>query len=179
MITGSYGSGSRRYNRVEWTVTAVIYGETDVMVDVSTIQTSLNAFSSLNQVRRPFTIADERLIQATYTLTLTLTNFLGLTSFNSVVVNVASDPNIPILSVIGPSYIEITVATALNVLSAVELSSCARLTTRVVYEWRLFNDDFEIAKISTSSDPRKYSLPPYSLSVGSTYTLTITATSGI
>jgi hypothetical protein len=83
-----------------------------------------------------------------------------------------------VLTVIGPSYIEIPAATVLTVLSAVVLSSCASATTRVVYQWRLFIDGSEVVKISTSLDPRRYTLPPYSLSVGLTYTLTITATSG-
>jgi hypothetical protein len=44
------GSGSRRYSKVEWIVTAVIYGRNDVKIDVSAIQTSLNAFGALYQV---------------------------------------------------------------------------------------------------------------------------------
>ncbi len=44
------GSGSRRYSSVEWSVTAVIYGRNDVKIDVSAVQTSLNAFGALYQV---------------------------------------------------------------------------------------------------------------------------------
>jgi hypothetical protein len=179
--TGSYGSGSRPYNKILWHVSAVIYGPPDTAVNVSDIQTYLNAYSTLYQVSRPFKISAQSLTKATYTLTLTLTNFLGLTSFASVILNVVSDPNIPTLSVIGSSYLQISAATTLNVFSAVKLSICATSRTKILYTWRLFNvkTGFQSALVSTSLDPSKYSLPPYSLDVGSTYTLTITAKAGI
>jgi hypothetical protein len=108
-------------------------------VDASSLQASLNAFSALYQVTRPFTVAGSTLQIATYTLTLTLTNFLGLTSFTSVVINVVRDPNIPLLSVIGPSYIHITAASDLVVLSAAKLSNCATTKNKIVYLWSLLN----------------------------------------
>jgi hypothetical protein len=176
--TGSYGSGSRRYISVEWTVTAVIYGPPDIAIDVSSVQASLNAFSAKHQVIRPFTVSLKG--KATYTLTLSLRNFLGLSSFISVVVNVASDPNIPTLSVIGPSYLQITAATRLNVQSTAKFSTCARSTTKIRYTWRLLNVDTRNypALVSSSLDTSKYSLPAYSLAVGSTYALIVTATVG-
>jgi hypothetical protein len=159
-------------------VTAVIYGPPDVAIDVSSVQTSLNAFSAKHQVSRPFTVALKG--KATYTLTLTLRNFLGLSSFTSVVVNVASDPNIPTLSVIGPSYLQITAETTLNVQSTAKFSTCAKATTKIEYTWRLLNVETGNypALVSSSLDTSKYSLPAYSLAVGSTYALIVTATVG-
>jgi hypothetical protein len=178
--TGSYGSGSRTYTKVEWTVTAVIYGRVDISVDVSEIQRYLNALTALNQVSRPFIISAQSLTKATYTLTLALTNFLGLSSYTSAVITIVGDPNIPILSIIGPTYVEKTAATALNVLSAVQLSSCATSTKKIQYTWSLFNVNTGTpsALVSTNFDMSKYSLPAYSLAVGSTYTLIATASQG-
>jgi hypothetical protein len=99
------------------------------------------------------------------------------------VVNVASDPNLPTLTVIGSSYLQITASTPLNVLSAVTLSSCATAlsTSKVVYRWSIKNSknpSFTIGLVSTSRQDSKYALPAYSLQVGETYTLTITASLG-
>jgi hypothetical protein len=176
--TGSYGSGSRGYIKVQWTVTAVIYGPPDTTIDVFDIQTSLNAFSAKHRVSRRFTVSLRR--KATYSLTLALTNFLGLTSFTSLEVNVASDPNIPTLNVIGPSYLQITAATALNVQSTAKFSTCASSTTKIIYTWRLLNLETgnSPALVSSSLDTSKYSLPTYSLTVGSTYALVVSATVG-
>jgi hypothetical protein len=176
--TGSYGGGSRGYVKVQWTVTAVIYGPPDTTIDVSGIQNLLNAFSAKHRVSRRFTVSLRR--KATYSLTLALTNFLGLTSFTSLEVNVASDPNIPTLNVIGPSYLQMTAATALNVQSTAEFSSCASSTKKIIYTWRLLNVETGnyAALVSSSLDTSKYSLPTYSLTVGSTYALVVSAAVG-
>jgi hypothetical protein len=171
------GSGSRLYQSVQWSVTAVNYGLiSDVALDISTIQASLNAFSLKNQVSRPFTVSEKNLQQATYTLTLTLTNFLGLRSFRAIVVNIIGDRNIPTLAVIGPSYIQITASKVLNILSSVQLSSCSTATGgKVKYTWSVINinSGFDSALASTNLDRRRFTLLAYSLLVDNTYLITI------
>jgi hypothetical protein len=179
--TGSYGSGSRAYSKVEWTVTAINYRQSsDVTIDVSDVQTSLNAFSAQYQVSRLFKIRSGRLREATYTFTLILTNFLGSTSFSTTVLDIISDLDILTLSVIGPSYLQITASRKLSILSAVTFSSCPSSTGKVKYTWSVINVNTGLnsALVSTSLDPRKFVLPAYSLSVGLSYLITVTATSG-
>jgi hypothetical protein len=163
--TGSYGNGGRLYNAVVWIVSA-----TDADVDLSVIQSYLNSTSALYQISMPFSIPAAILTKATYTFTLRLTNFLVLSNFITVVTVVTSDPNLPILTIIGPTYQTIVASSALTILSAATLSSCATKTTSVKYSWSVQKNGLSFALPSTSLDPSRFSLGAYSLAVETSYT---------
>jgi hypothetical protein len=171
--TGSYGNGGRPYTAVVWTVSA-----TDTTVDVSAIQSYLNSASALYQVGKLFSISATILTKATYTFTLSLKNFMGLSNFITIVTVVTSDPNLPILVIIGPTYQTIVASSSLTILSAATLSSCASKATAVRYSWLVQKDGLGLSIASTSLDPTKFSLAPYALAVDTTYTVTITASVG-
>jgi hypothetical protein len=142
------------------------------------IEEYLNEFSATYQVYEPIEIGASKLTRATYTFTLKLTNFLGLSSFETVIVDVSSDPNVPVLTIIGPSYQTITASSQLNILSTATLSSCASKATTVAYTWTVVLDSTTLSLASTSKDPRKFLLASYSLDVDKTYEIIITATAG-
>jgi hypothetical protein len=171
--TGSYGNGGRLYNAVVWTVSA-----SDTTVDVSAIQAYLNSASASYQVSRLFSISSMMLIKATYTFTLSLTNFIGLSNFISIVTVVTSDHDTPILTVIGPLYQNIAASTALTILSAATLSSCASQLTTVMYSWSVQKDGLSFSLTSISLDPTRFSLPAYMLAVDTSYLITITVSVG-
>jgi hypothetical protein len=114
----------------------------------------------------------------TYTFTLSLTNFLGLSNFVTIVSVVGSDPNLPVLTIIGPSYQTIVPSSDLSILSAATLSSCASKATSVIYSWSVQKDGLTLSILSTSLDPTRFSLSAYTLEVGTAYTVTITASAG-
>jgi REJ domain len=174
--TGSYGNGGRLFTSVRWTVTAMVYGATDRILDVSSIQDQLNEHSAVFQVHKPDIILSTALTRATYTFTLVLVNFLGLRSAKTVVVVRAREPLAPSLTVIGPSYMAITASSPLSILSTVSLPGCAPKSTVVKYIWTVRSNDVEIAVTSVSMDPARFSLPPYTLQVDKTYDVTVTAT---
>ena len=173
--TGSYGNGGRLYTSVIWTVSAL---QSSVVLDVSAIQLYLNRLSAAYQVYRPLNVASSRLTKGTYTFTLRLTNFLGLSASKSISVVVSSDPNVPSLAIIGPSYRTIVTASALSILSAATLSSCASQSNSVVYSWSVQLAGASVSIVSASLDPSRFSISSYVLAVDRTYVITITASAG-
>jgi hypothetical protein len=91
---------------------------------------------------------------------------------------VTSDPNLPILLIIGPSYKTIVASSSLTILSAATLSSCASKAATVVYSWAVQEEGLSLSLASTSLDPTKFSLAPHALVAYMTYTVTVTASVG-
>ena len=174
--TGSYGNGGRLYTSVRWTVSAIVYGATDRILDVTSIQDQLNEHSAAFQVYYPAIILSTALTRATYTFTLVLTNFLGLRSAKTIIIVRASDPLAPALTMIGPSYRAITASYPLSILSTIALPDCAPKSTVVKFIWTVRSKGIEVAVSSVSKDPARFSLPPYTLQVDKTYVVTVTAT---
>jgi hypothetical protein len=167
--TASYGNGGRLYTAVMWTVSATSYGVSDVIVDASSIQSYLNAYSALHQASSPISIGANSLTKATYIFTLSLTNFFGLSSFKTVAIDVSSDPNLPVLSIIGTSYRVIVASSTLQILSLATLSTCVSGGTTVTYTWTVKKDGLEVAIPSISLNPSQFSLAAYALAVGNSY----------
>lgn len=176
--TGSYGNGGRLFTSVRWTVSAIVYGAADRILDVSAIQDQLNEHSAVYQVARPTTILSSTLTRATYTFTLVLKNFLDLRTSKTMTVVRASDPVAPALAIIGPTYRAISASYPLSILSTVVLPGCAPKSTVVKYTWTVHAKGIKVAVNSDSLDPAKFSLPPYSLQADVTYIVTVTAATG-
>ena len=179
--TASYGDGGRPFRSVSWNVSAANYGPTGsrVPVDTSNIESYLKRSSLQYQVDRPITISRHALSKASYTFTLTLTNFLGYSSAQTEVVVVSSDSNIPILSVLGPSYQVIVASSPLTIQSVATLSTCSSRSKFIEYSWKVQLESGAYVSIkSLSRDPSRFLIPAYSLLVDRTYTITITAKAG-
>lgn len=176
--TGSYGNGGRLYTSVRWTVSAMEYGAVRTVVNVTSLEKQLNAFSALHQVYKPAIIANRDLLWVTYTITVSLTNFLGLQSSKTTTLTVVRDPFLPALSIIGPSYRSVVAAEGISILSTVTLSSCCPEGTVVTYSWAVTLEGLQVGLPSASLDPTRFSLGAYSLLVDNTYEITVTATAG-
>ena len=121
----------------------------------------------------PVTVLSSNLTVASYTITLLLSNSLGRNALTTKAVSVSTSPAVPSLRIIGPSYQSIETSSPLTILSAATHSSCAPKVTAVKYPWSV-----QTGTPSTSRDPSKFSVPPYSFAVDSTYIVTITASVG-
>jgi REJ domain len=170
----SYGNGGRPYRSVLWTVTAVSYGIPKVSYNTSTIASYLNSFSSVNQVSRPIVIARDLLVTATYTFTLQLTNFLGLSWSTTVNVDVTESVAAPTVAIIGALYQTTLASSPFSVMSETSLSACASAAA-VTYTWTVQRGGTDTAIASISPDPSRFTLPSHYLAVDSTYNLTVTA----
>jgi hypothetical protein len=148
--TGSYGSGGRPWTQVLWTV------QSDFPVtDTARLQTHLNTFSRQYQVSHAPSLPSAWLAQTTYTISLSLTNFLGQVGVKSVVVVISADTNLPQLSILGPSYVTLQRAQTLSVKSLASFSPCAdkAAAAHLSYSWSVQVDH------SASLLPFVYVLP--------------------
>ena len=169
--SGSYGNGGRPFKSVAWSLSTTESGDT------TTILNYLDAYSAVNQVTLPFTISRSQLLPGTYSFSLRLTNFLGASTSTSVKTIVSADRSLPLLTIIGSAYQVITASQTLSILSTVSLSSCVP-PMPVKYKWFVQLSGQSTAIISTSTDPRTFSLSSYSLKVDNTYTIILNATTG-
>ena len=165
--SATYGSGGRAWKYIDWDVDAILDS------DVSDILAVLNA----SPISSTISIPREFLLNTTYTFTLLVTNFFGLSAFASVDVEVSAEIGSRDIHVVfdGPSFrgvysYEEFVASAFAVLP--ECSS----TSVVTYSWKLYKDTLYVEDIFSSSvDPRVMKLPPYTLEPGETYYFYVTA----
>ena len=179
--TASYGNGGRPYTSIQWNVSAVGGSSSTARIDAANITTYLNSYSYRYQVSTPITILAKYLTKASYMITLTVINFLGLTSSTTVTVTVNTDPNIPLLSIIGPSYRTIVASSPLTILSVATLSSCASSALPVAFVWTVRKGNrTAITNIKSSSlDPSIFAIPSYGLVVNTVYTIAVTASIGM
>ena len=175
--TGSYGNGGRPYNEVRWRVKA----DSPSTSTAAFLEAYLNSFSERYEVSRTVLLQSKWLALSTYSITLSLTNFLGTTGVKTVVVATSTDSNLPRLSIQGPSYVTHQRAQLLSINSLAQFSACVDATaaSSLRYSWTVqlstaTTEDKTL--LSTSADPIKLLLPPYSLTVGLTYTVTVRAT---
>ena len=176
--TASYGNGGRPYASILWNVFTASNSTAPARSDAAKVAALLNTHS-LNykgQISTPISILAQYLNPTSYTITLTLKNFLGLTSSAAVIVKVKTDKNLPLLSIIGPSYRTIVASSPLTILSVATLSSCAS-SAPASFAWTVKEGNrTAITDIkSVSLDPSIFAIPSYRLVVNNNYTITITA----
>ena len=175
--TASYGNGGRPYTTVQWSVSAVTDSSPAAHSDAINVADYLNAYSSLYQVSKPITILAQSLTKASYTITLSLTNFLSLKYFATIAVTLTIDPDIPLLSIIGPSYRTMVASSPLKILSVATFSSCSSMSDeKVTFAWtvRKESDNNQTLIKSTSLDPSIFSIPAYSLVANNNYMVKVT-----
>ena len=166
-LSMSSGSGGRPWLAVDWSVTAT-NGDPDPL------DTALyNAFNPItNQALVPATVFSA----ATYSITAILTNFLNVTGTQTASVAVTADPNLPVVTILGPSVQVVTAAATVKLAGAATLSSCATPSS-MVYSYSVVDAAAPTVPLkalaSTSLDQTKFALPPYSLKVSRTYTVTL------
>ena len=174
--TSSYGGGGRPYNSSVWTVTGVLNDPAKTSVNTAALTLYLNSLSAKYQTHRPITVDRNTLVTATYTFSLSLTSFLGMTSSKSVQVAVLDSDKAPAVTIVGPSFRTIGGASSLTLLSSASLNYCVPGAKPVKYVWTVREGDALTAITSASFDPARLTVPARTLTVGSTYTVTVTAT---
>ena len=115
---------------------------------------------------------------ATYSITLTLRNYFGLSSSTTVNIDVTTDQTAPALNIIGATYQTMLASSYLSIHSAASLSGCASATASLKYTWAVQLNGVATDIKSISPDPTTFTLLPYSLAADQTYTVTLTASAG-
>ena len=176
--TESYGSGGRLYSSLTWNISAASSDPSVAYVDTFALQRHLNFRSAIHQVRRPILVPRSTLSEGVYKITLHLKNFLGLSSSKTVQITVTGERDLPILTILGASYRSQLASSHLTVLSSAVLSSCSSSTSAIKFKWAISEADQSIEIYSSSRNPSRFLLAPYTLQADKTYTVTVTATVG-
>ena len=181
--TSAQGSGGRSWIRVLWNVTGTTvnaFNQKKLSARLRGLTGFLNKQYPL--VDRVVNVPNKFLNSSvSYTVSLTLTNFLLQSSTASVIINVDSSsgsPLIPQVRVTGPNgqlfrWMEITFY------AAVSLPPCFSGGGNVsyYYSWSLYSNSRYLSSIQSSSPmPRLFILPSYTLSAASSYSLVSTVT---
>jgi hypothetical protein len=169
--TLSSGSGGRDWSSVKWTA---VRADADGIVSAPTVLATLNARGK--NLRTPIVLSRSMFAQEQYTVTLTLSNFLGQSASATAIFSIDGNPNLPIVSILGPSVVTRTPSSSLQLYTSTTQASCAEKTSIIGYRWTVYKDGVLIAKPSVSYTVLRYSLLPYSLTAGSVYTIVFEGT---
>eukprot|EP01038_Epipyxis_sp_PR26KG_P011875 gene11875-15893_t len=162
----STGSGSRSWVSVNWKVV----GGTTYHV----IQSYLNGLGADNQLG-PSSIPQSLIEETTYTISLTLKNFLGEIGSTSSTLKVTSDINVPQLTISGSLSRTVTSRSLVQINTISTYSRCSANDGRVTYQWTVKKNDIIQNISSASNNPTTFLSAPYTFSVGNLYTLVINA----
>lgn len=162
----SYGSGGRVWYSVSWSVTV-----NDITNDV--VQNYLNTNGT--SLSSPIYVPQMLLAPNTYSITLSITNFLGVTSSLSKKVTVSSNANIPQVSILGPSLVNILSWQSLNLVADASVIQCGNVIDGdLSYLWSVYQGIGIISGIvSESLNPSTFMLSPFSLKPNTTYTVQV------
>jgi hypothetical protein len=167
----SSGSGGRDWSSVKWTA---VRADADGLVSAPTVLAALNARGK--NLGTPIVLSRSLFAQEQYTVTLTLSNFLGQASSATAIFSIDGNPNLPVVSILGPSVVTMTPASALQLYTSTTQASCAEKASSIGYRWTVYKDGVLIAKPSVSYTVLRYSLLPYTLTAGSVYTIVFEGT---
>ena len=169
--SASTGFGGRPWQNIKWDVTGNV-----PPVNISLIESYLNRIFNTIDNRNLIASIPSTLLtpSATYTITLTVTNFLLLQSSASVSFTVLTDSSIPQVRIYGANQLYYRWNT-IQLYAIVTQSSCASpLNVPFNYKWVIYSGTKALYNILSSSfDYRFFIIPPYTLNPSSLYTVKV------
>eukprot|EP01034_Spumella_vulgaris_P047457 gene47457-biopygen27981 len=174
--TLSSGSAGRYWLAVDWKIDAFTGSALDGSKQTIYPYDALDVLLSFGlKIDKPINIPIWLLQEATYSITLTLTNFLGQSSSTSATVQVTGNRNLPTLNIVGSNILTVTPASTVLVYSNAEVSSCSE-SQNIQYSWVVFKAGGISSGIeSVSSDPKILVIASHTLQVGTVYQAEVTA----
>ena len=183
--TGSVGHGGREWSRVLWRIVdETTPGNTSLTDPINEYLNNNNtdtpiitptAFGSDARVTIPNELLEPGF---TYSVSLELTNFLGMSGIAEVRVTVDIYANTPALSIAGPSPLVKYRYEEISLRAVAKISSCAGevSTMGLTYTWKIYLGSLYLTEIvSTSKDPRVWKIDPFTLESNTEYTVQVTA----
>jgi hypothetical protein len=185
--SGSLGDGNRAWNSITWSVSVdipdndtaeAIYAENLKALEIKSLLDS--AYSS-DDIGYTFTIDNSYLWPwaATYSISLSLTNFFGEKGISTVDITVDDTSAIPRVKLSGVNSNTKYRWQTLNFFADAMVPDCAGDASkkRLEYSWKLYDDiTYDPTVVSTSRDPRYFSIAAYRLNALTTYTATVVVT---
>lgn len=164
----STGSGGRPWKAVYWNVS------TDSLTRAARAASLQNILNAAGGTLQRIQIGAFALDSGRYTLTLTLVNFIGLSASTTKIFTYSSDTNVPSVAIAGSSEVEIQPRSVLSLASVASVSSCGGASSSLNYSWTVSQSGSRLSSlVSQSRNPKLFSLSAYSLTAGSSYTVTV------
>ena len=167
--TASTGHGGRPWNLVMWNVTAA-WNTSGAIADYLNENHKSTFF--------PITVPKSMLRLGTLTVTLTLQNFLLMSSATSKTVTIYPNPELPVVRITGLGQVLLYRYQSLNIFVLANVATYTNTSSRALtYSWKLYRGaNYLPAMVSTSIDPRYFTLNPYTLDVYNSYKVVVVAT---
>jgi hypothetical protein len=167
-VSSTTGSGGREWASIYWFATSSS-GDDDINGQLAEY---LNDQSISQRI-----VVPKFLLANTYTITLTVTNFLGVSDTETVLVTVADDPCIATVSIKAASSLTYSVDSDVTIVGGASLPNggldCPDAT--LSYGWSVaYADGTAVGVTSTSVTPSKFFAARYSFTALYTYTITLT-----
>ena len=164
--SGSYGSGSRKWYAVVWSVSSSNGGSLS-----DEIESMLNTNHSADTKSVIIVPKDLLTADTSYAISLTLINFLNGTSTTTFTVNVLT-AGTPSIRILGSKIVEVFRWQTLSLRAEATLPACIKSYKSLKYQWRAYvGFTFDSSLVSSSIDTRAFTLGPYSLEAKTTYTI--------
>ena len=167
-LSASRGSGGRSFKTVSL----------DVNSEDPNIDELRSFLKNISSVTSPFIIPPQYFHAGfAYSIVVKLCNFMGECAVASNRVVVTSSLETPVVSVSSKQSITLHRYDSLRIEGSAYVSRCDGSISRsnLHYSWGIFNAGLPMQLPSLSSDNKVFLLNPYSLNVGETYTVTLTA----
>ena len=180
--TASTGNGGRPWSEIRWTVysyTLASDGTQISAIAATEIENFLyKNYQSTANISRAVIIPNYLLsVGQQYSISLTLVNFLNVSGSRIALVKVKDTPTVLDVHILGFKQITIFPNNSLQLFCSASYSTPCNSsqhlkTSKISYSWYVFLGINYISSIkSNSQDPREFSLSPYSLELGSVYTV--------
>ena len=159
--TASTGNCGRSWRYVAWSINA--------SSGAATATALMTLLSNFSETSSPLTIPPHFLPAGSYSFSLHLENFLGKSSVSSAVVQILkSEYYLPSVTIIGSTFRSISRSDEFSVQMLATVPHCAS-DKNLTYSWSVYNNYVFVGIVSTSKDPRRLTIVPYTLLAGETY----------
>eukprot|EP00600_Ochromonadales_sp_CCMP1393_P013314 CAMPEP_0175001460 /NCGR_PEP_ID=MMETSP0005-20121125/3143_1 /TAXON_ID=420556 /ORGANISM="Ochromonas sp., Strain CCMP1393" /LENGTH=627 /DNA_ID=CAMNT_0016256343 /DNA_START=573 /DNA_END=2452 /DNA_ORIENTATION=- len=166
--TLSTGNAGRDWESVSWVVFSAQDSDT-----AANIESFLNL--NVSDITQTVTIPASLFTSAGYSFSLTLMNAFGASGSATVLFELASNPNLPSLTILGSSSVRIKPSEALEINTRVELAPCSE-SPQLSYVWTALSNGVVKTVTSVSNDPAAFILAPNTFSSGEVYEITVEVT---
>lgn len=170
--TSSYGSGGRPWSKISWTVSSIPFH-----ISAENIEKYLNTKfnSSTSQI---VTIPNSLISNVSYSISLSLENFLGYESATVTTIGVRNEVAIPTIKIEGSSIIHMNNSDLLTLYSSIILPNCISSYSSnpsLTITWKLYREYKYLSTFtSQSANPRSFTIFPYQLDPATSYTVEVT-----
>jgi hypothetical protein len=171
-LTGSGGTGGRSWKSLSAT-------SSSTSLNISDLQKFLSHLSAAN-VTKPFQIPMAFLtVNSAYTLSFVLCNFMGSCAQLTHQFVVSEMNSIPMVRLNSKSFRSMSTRSLLTISGDAYVLNCdgTRSIGSLQYTWTVRQQGLLVNAPSSSVNPKVFLLPPYSLSVGQLYTVSLVVSS--